>query len=73
MVSHRVASAARAPVPGTPEFIAGTFAYMAARTDRRMNRSIDSRSDLYSLGVSLYEMLTQSAVHRLRSHGMGSL
>ena len=43
-----------------PEFVAGTLAYMAPEQTGRVNRSIDSRSDLYSLGVSLYEMLTGS-------------
>jgi predicted ATPase/signal transduction histidine kinase/GAF domain-containing protein len=38
--------------------IAGTLAYMAPEQTGRMNRSIDARSDLYSLGVTLYEMLT---------------
>src|SRR5580700_10522050 len=44
--------------PGAPEFIAGTLAYMAPEQTGRMNRSTDSRSDLYSYGVTLYEMLT---------------
>src|SRR5215831_15221554 len=41
-----------------PDFIAGTLAYMAPEQTGRMNRSIDSRSDLYSLGITLYQMLT---------------
>jgi serine/threonine protein kinase len=40
------------------EFLAGTLAYMAPEQTGRMNRSIDSRSDLYGLGVTFYEMLT---------------
>jgi PAS domain S-box-containing protein len=47
-------------VPEPPETIAGTLAYMAPEQTGRMNRSIDSRSDLYALGVSLCEMLTGS-------------
>jgi PAS domain S-box-containing protein len=43
-----------------PEFIAGTLAYMAPEQTGRVNRSIDSRSDLYALGVTFYEMLTGS-------------
>ena len=44
--------------PEAPEFIAGTLPYMAPEQTGRMNRSVDSRSDLYALGVTLYEMLT---------------
>lgn len=44
--------------PEAPEFIAGSLPYIAPEQTGRMNRSIDSRSDLYSLGVTLYEMST---------------
>ncbi|MBV8414303.1 MAG: AAA family ATPase, partial [Verrucomicrobia bacterium] len=44
----------------SPELLSGTLAYMAPEQTGRMNRSIDSRSDLYSLGVTLYQMLTGS-------------
>jgi PAS domain S-box-containing protein len=45
-------------VPAPPEVIAGSLAYMSPEQTGRMNRSMDTRSDLYSLGVTLYEMLT---------------
>ncbi|WP_027778717.1 AAA family ATPase [Paraburkholderia caledonica] len=47
--------------PAPPEVIAGTLRYMAPEQTGRMNRSIDARSDLYSFGVTLYEMLTGSS------------
>ena len=43
--------------PG-PEGIAGTLAYTAPEQIGRMNRSVDSRGDLYACGVTPYEMLT---------------
>jgi serine/threonine protein kinase len=44
--------------PNLPEIITGTLIYMAPEQTGRMNRSVDSRSDLYALGVIFYEMLT---------------
>lgn len=40
------------------ETVAGTLAYMAPEQTGRMNRSVDSRSDLYAIGVTFYRMLT---------------
>jgi hypothetical protein len=55
-IASRLPRERQAPEP--PEFIAGTLAYMAPEQTGRMNRSIDSRSDLYALGVTFYQMLT---------------
>ncbi|HEX8799570.1 MAG TPA: serine/threonine-protein kinase PknK, partial [Terriglobales bacterium] len=57
-IASRLRREHQAPEP--PEIIEGTLPYMAPEQTGRMNRSIDSRSDLYALGVTLYEMLTGS-------------
>ncbi|WP_224365645.1 trifunctional serine/threonine-protein kinase/ATP-binding protein/sensor histidine kinase [Hyalangium versicolor] len=38
--------------------VEGTLAYMSPEQTGRMNRSVDYRTDLYSLGVTFYEVLT---------------
>jgi serine/threonine protein kinase len=57
-IASRLPRQRQAPDP--PAVIAGTLAYMAPEQTGRMNRSIDARSDLYSVGVTLYQMLTGS-------------
>jgi PAS domain S-box-containing protein len=55
-IASRLPRERQAPDP--PDTIAGTLPYMAPEQTGRMNRSIDSRSDLYALGVIFYQMLT---------------
>jgi predicted ATPase/signal transduction histidine kinase/tRNA A-37 threonylcarbamoyl transferase component Bud32 len=38
--------------------IEGTLAYMSPEQTGRMNRAVDYRTDFYSLGITLYELLT---------------
>jgi len=41
-----------------PNVLEGTLKYMSPEQTGRMNRSMDYRTDLYSLGITFYEMLT---------------
>ncbi|MEG4212923.1 AAA family ATPase [Microcoleus sp. S13_B4] len=43
-----------------PNCLEGTLAYISPEQTGRMNRSIDYRTDFYSLGATFYEMLTGS-------------
>ena len=41
----------------SPSLIQGTVAYISPEQTGRMNRSIDYSTDIYSIGVTMYEML----------------
>ncbi|ABA24101.1 Serine/Threonine protein kinase and Signal Transduction Histidine Kinase (STHK) with GAF sensor [Trichormus variabilis ATCC 29413] len=41
-----------------PNVLEGTLAYIAPEQTGRMNRGVDYRTDFYSLGVTLFELLT---------------
>ncbi|QIP16975.1 AAA family ATPase [Spirosoma aureum] len=43
---------------GNPERIKGRLTHMSPEQTGRVNRKVDSRSDLYSLGVTMYQVLT---------------
>ncbi|MFD1109059.1 AAA family ATPase [Pseudoroseomonas ludipueritiae] len=50
-----------------PALIETSLAYMAPEQTGRMNRSIGTRSDLYALGVTLYELLSGRLPFEARS------
>jgi predicted ATPase/signal transduction histidine kinase/tRNA A-37 threonylcarbamoyl transferase component Bud32 len=47
-----------APIFRSASLIEGTLPYISPEQTGRMNRAVDSRADLYSLGVVLYELFT---------------
>ncbi|MEG4862684.1 MULTISPECIES: AAA family ATPase [unclassified Microcoleus] len=46
------------PTLKNPSILEGTLAYISPEQTGRMNRSIDYRTDFYSLGVTFYELLS---------------
>lgn len=42
-----------------PSSLEGTMAYISPEQTGRVNQAVDTRSDLYSFGVSLYELFTR--------------
>ena len=55
-IASRLASEQQPPTH--PHLLEGTIAYMSPEQTGRMNRDVDYRTDLYSLGATLYELLT---------------
>ncbi|MBN1209986.1 MAG: AAA family ATPase [Myxococcaceae bacterium] len=55
-IATKVAGLAQAA--GVPGELQGTLLYIAPEQTGRMNRLVDHRADIYSLGATFYEMLT---------------
>ncbi len=60
---------------GNPDRLEGTLTHISPEQTGRMGRTVDYRSDLYSLGVTFYELLTkklpfetQDAMEMIHSH-----
>ena len=47
------------PIIASPSVLEGTLAYMSPEQTGRMNRSLDYRTDFYSLGATFYRILTR--------------
>jgi len=49
-----------------PSMLEGTLAYISPEQTGRMNRSVDYRTDFYSLGVTFYQMLAGTLPYNAR-------
>ncbi len=59
LISRDQAQPKAPETPETPETPEGSLPYISPEQTGRMNRAVDYRSDFYSLGATLYELLTQ--------------
>ena len=50
------------PALKNPEVLEGTLAYISPEQTGRMNRSLDYRTDFYSLGATFYKILTRQMI-----------
>lgn len=48
----------KTPTIKNPNILEGTLAYISPEQTGRMNRSLDYRTDFYSIGITFYELLT---------------
>jgi len=64
-MAARIAEQPAAGAP--PDVMAAALAYLAPERTGRINRPVDSRADLYSLGVTFYEMLAGQYPYRASS------
>lgn len=60
LIDFGIATELRREVPRfeTPRALQGTLAYISPEQTGRMNRSVDHRTDLYSLGATLYQLFS---------------
>jgi predicted ATPase/signal transduction histidine kinase len=52
----------------SPDNIEGTLAYISPERTGRMNRPVDYRSDYYSLGITIYELLSGERPFETNDH-----
>jgi PAS domain S-box-containing protein len=57
IIDFNCASTLRQESPSTTSLMAGTLAYVSPEQTGRINRSVDYRTDFYSLGVIFYQLL----------------